>query len=373
LNSAVAILRRRAEHACREVVARVPPGAIRAAFAGGSVARDEVWFATVGPSRELEIYSDVDLFVVVADDAQADLVRSCARDVVAALPSQADGARFLRGVDAGVYYLSDLLTQPVRPGTADLADRHVWLYGDRSLTEPMRRAFGGSMAPAEALYLLENRAWDVLDPALGASDPQSRLKCVQALKAILDVGTAHLIVEGRFSPRLDERMRALQSNRPARLSSRVAATIGDALAARARLDEYLATGCPGGEAAAALVAEAWCELAPGVLGVAGSPDRLLAARCRRGHVLANHREFVRMRSARQSRVSAAVVGGRYARMAPRAALRTYALSCVLARRGVLTAHSAGEHAGYVEGLAAALGATRGTTTERARWALGERP
>ena len=116
-----------------------------------------------------------------------------------AIPDARDGVVFLRGVDVGVYRVHDLLAQPARPGTLDLREHHRWLYGDRSILDALAPAANRRIAATEALYLLENRAWDVLGAAAtGAGAFDAERSRVQAAKAILDVGAAHLIAEGRF-------------------------------------------------------------------------------------------------------------------------------------------------------------------------------
>src|SRR5262245_64714680 len=103
MKPAIEIMRERAAAAVRDLMARVPAGSVRAVFAGGSVGRGEVWSA----SRDgtLEIFSDIDLYVVVADDADASLVRRAGSDAAAAVPAASDGVVFRRGVDVGVYRL----------------------------------------------------------------------------------------------------------------------------------------------------------------------------------------------------------------------------------------------------------------------------
>jgi hypothetical protein len=59
VESADAVLRRRAGTIAEAIVQRAPEGAVALVFAGGSVARGNPWWAVVGD--RLEIYSDIDL------------------------------------------------------------------------------------------------------------------------------------------------------------------------------------------------------------------------------------------------------------------------------------------------------------------------
>ncbi len=357
----------RAERAVRELVSRAPAGSIRAAFTGGSVGRDEVWSGMEGNS--LAIYSDLDLFVVLADGADVEAVRRAASAVAAELPREKGGVVFHRGADVGIYRTSDLVAQPVRPGTVDLADRHHWLYGDAGVMDALRAAPRGALAPAEALYLLENRAWDALDAVADAASAPPRARATAA-KVVLDVGAAHLIVEGRFRPTIAERMAALRESAPASLDARALQSIMTAEGVR----RGQTRACLEPKAVLAIVAEAWCVLASRVLHPSASPSLdaalLLAERCANGDGVANAREFVRLRRrARLPLATALATGWRFARLAPVAALRTHALACTLSESGKATADALRFHTTYVARLASRLGCSDGTLDQRARAAL----
>jgi hypothetical protein len=376
VKSAIEIMIRRADDLARELVARAPAGSIRAVFAGGSVGRDEVWARPEGAT--LVVHSDLDLYVVMTDDADERAVRDAVAAVASALPEALDGVVFLRGVDAGVYRTGDLLAQPARPGTVDLRERHRWLYGDRSILESLAPSAHRSIAASEALYLLENRAWDALDAvahALGDARAIERSR-VQAAKVILDVGAAHLIAEARFVSTYAARMAALRSRAPSRLTPRTLAAIEASEAVRLG-------GMPESaiEARDALVllAEAWCTLAPAILSVASpavaerdgaDAAALLSVRCARDAFYDNYREFLRLRRrARLSLVGAAAAGLRLATLSPRAALRTHALARGLVEAARVSAPALSFHADYVAALAARLGFDQGPIDARARAAL----
>ena len=100
--SALEIQRSRASAMALELVKRSPQDAIACIFAGGSLARGEVWCARI--DDELEVYSDVDLYVVVSEEGLA-AVRSAAAAITTPGVS---GVRFLRSPDIGVYTRGDL-------------------------------------------------------------------------------------------------------------------------------------------------------------------------------------------------------------------------------------------------------------------------
>lgn len=367
VKSAIEILHERAEGAVRELVARAPGGSIRAAFAGGSLGRGEVWSGMEGSA--LAIYSDVDVYVVLSESVDEDAVRRVATAVAAELVRAPDAVVFHRGIDMGLYRLGDLVAQPVRPGTVDLAEHHVWLYGDRAVLDALRAAPRAAMAPAEALYLLENRAWDALDAVADATRAPRRAQATAA-KVVLDVGAAHLIVDGSFRPTIAARVAALRERAPASLDRTTLETIANAEQVRlgvtsARLDET---------AVLATVADAWWALAsrllhsdtPATTGAAS----LLAKRCHRGESMANYREFARLRRrAGLSLAAAAIIGWRFASLAPVTALRTHALARAFSESARETTAALRFHTAYVAGLASRLGCTDGSLDERARAAL----
>jgi hypothetical protein len=375
VKSAIEIMLRRADDVARELVERAPAGSILAVFAGGSVGRSEVWARPEG--EVLAIHSDIDLYIVITEGADEDAVRDAAARAASATPDIRDGVVFLRGIDAGVYRLPDLLAQPARPGTVDMREHHQWLYGDRAILDALAPAANRSIAATEALYLLENRAWDVLGAtaaAEGAGAHDAARARVQAAKAILDVGAAHLISEGRFVPTYLSRMDALRRRVPARLAPPALAAIETAEAVRlgnAPLHTLDARD------ALVLVADAWCELAPSIIakpeGASADTDdvpALLATRCARGALLDNYREFIRLRRrARWSLFAAATAGLRFATLSPRAVLRTHALARGLVESARAPAAALAFHADYVGAFAAHLGFDEGRLDSRARAAL----
>lgn len=359
MRSATEIMRERAAGVVRDLLVRAPANSVRSAFAAGSVGRDEVWSET--RDGVLHIYSDIDLYVVLTDGIAEGAVRRHAALISAAVANADSGVVFHRGVDIGVYRFDDLLAQPSRPGTIDLADHHVWLYGDRAIVDGLRRAMDRPIAASEALYLLENRAWDALAPGEGVPGR------VTAAKVVLDVLAAHLIAEGRFRPTQAARFSALAERRPERMSSRALEAI--AVAGRIRQGDAAATLAS--RDALALVGEAWCALAPAIL-ARGPNDaaRLLSVRCARGARTANVREFVRWRHhTGLSLVAAVAAAWAHADLSPVAALRTHALSRGLVESGAASSEALQFHTHYVERLSSRLVGGSGSLDDRARLAL----
>lgn len=362
MQPAIEIMRERAAAAVRDLIGRVPAGSIRAVFAGGSVGRGEVWSAA--RDGTLEIFSDIDLYVIIADDADASLVRRAGNEAAAALPAASDGVVFRRGIDVGVYHVEDLIAQPVRPGTIDLAEHHLWLFGDRAVVASLAGAWSRPMAPSEALYLLENRAWDVLE-----ADSEGSMAV--SAKATLDVLAAHLIAEGRFAPTYAAR-RAAHESQPVHFASPAAAAAVDA-AERFRRGESGEPVEPEPGDTMALLTEAWCSLGASILFGAGrnaNPVEILSVRCARGRRLSNYREFVRARHRMGlSNASAALAGLRFTALSPQAALRTHAIVRGLIESERVDASAVAFHTGYVTRLSVRLAPREATLDRRVRAAM----
>lgn len=357
MEPALAVLRRRAGTIAEAIVARAPAGAVAHIFAGGSLARGGVWAATI--DGILEIYSDIDLYVVVDAPALRGAVRAAAAAVLHAA-GEVPGVRFLRGVDAGVYTRADLRAQPLRPGTADLATRHIVLHGSAPLPGDLLPGAGGAMPAAEALYLLENRSWDTRDGAEPGT-PAARLECVRALKTDLDVAAAYMIVAGCDPCAVADPAASLGAGELPGVPPDVRAAALRALAAREDPGAFLA-GAPVGGGALATVCRAWLDLAPRVLDAPGAaPGDLLARRCNAGHRMDNAREFVRVAGcAGIGRVRALGGALRCSARSPRTTLRVHAIAQALA--GV----EWDAHAAHAARVTAALGFGAGTLDERVR-------
>ena len=358
--------RTRAAALARDLISRAPRGSITCIFAGGSLGRGEVWAATIGAG--LEIYSDVDLYVVTSDDAVLAPVRAAAATLAAAAPG-VDGVHFLRPPDLGVYTLGDLRAQPVRPGTVDLAVHHLVLEGDRDLPGRLPAPDVSSIPASEALYLLENRLGE-LSGGPAPDERAARLRVMRALKARLDVHSAHAIVARTFAPTLDARARQVAAHAPDTLDAESAADVADAYRAAADVTAWIAGREEGAEidrARAALV-RAWLALAPVVLDCPGArAETLVARRCHAGAYRENAREFIRLRHAFSIPMWRALLSApSLARLSPRAALRADALVRECGARDRYDARALRAHDRYVDRLTRRLGHAAGSLEMRAQ-------
>jgi predicted nucleotidyltransferase len=363
--SALDMQRARAAAVAREVVSRSPQGAIVSVFAGGSLARGEVWAAEAGGS--LEIYSDVDIYVVARDASSVVAVKAAARAVAADAPAETEGTRFLRPPDVGVYTEADLRAQPLRPGTIDLASRHVHLLGDPSVPARLPSLDAARIPANEALYLLENRAME-----LSAGEPEGgeRLALIKALKARLDVHAAHAIVSGSFAPTLVLRGQSLEKNPSPTLDGELRDEMRAGYRAAADVGAWLQAKSAETETRSALrsLARAWRVLAPIVLSVDGSRVHMMVARrCRSDARIANVREAIRLR-----RVAGTPLGIAAARalslsqLSPRAALRMHALVREFAREEDDGERIFAGHWRYLDRLTRVFGFAGGDVDARAR-------
>jgi predicted nucleotidyltransferase len=198
---------RHARELSSRIVKLAGEDAIRTVFAGGSVATGDV--ASVHVDGTLEILSDIDLYIVVADDADEAEVRRASREAAATLDTGAD-VRYARAHDVGVYTRDDLLAQPLRPGTASVAENHVLLHGDPDVVREMIEAATGTIPPEEGLYLIENRLIEYFSlPREGGA--AERLIRFYSLKVCLDAALAELLAAGRYASSVDARIEMLRA------------------------------------------------------------------------------------------------------------------------------------------------------------------
>jgi hypothetical protein len=330
-------------------------------FAGGSLARGAPWAAEL--DGKLEVYSDIDLYVVVEDVAFMDGVRAAVRAAIRQEEVEEGGVRFLRGVDAGVYTREDLRAQPVRPGTADLGSRHLLLHGDEKAVQALL-ARPQAMLPGEALYLLENRAWDAW--RTDDSDPaRARLSRVMSLKLDLDIAAACMIVDGADAASVSDPASMLRAGSLPGLDPAVRDAGLRAADARDDLGVFL-QNARDEEPCMARVCRAWLALAPRVMNDTGAgAAALLARRCRVGKRADNLREFVRVAGCVGiSRVGALAHAAGCSARSPRAALRLHPLARAFAESG--GEEVAREHIAYVERVTSALGFVTGPLDDRVR-------
>ena len=200
-NSSDDILSTITETAVERILHALKKDSVLAVFLSGSVARGRI--ACFNDGERLEIYSDLDISVVVSNQSHWEECRRRARAAAATVPLCGDRFKMYRSVDVGVYTLEDLHRQPARPGTVDVAATHRLLYGDPAVPSSLSNLAEASMEPEEALYLLENRLFEKAEllgalPAL-LSPGAERYFIYTALKAGQDAGAALLICSNQFS------------------------------------------------------------------------------------------------------------------------------------------------------------------------------
>lgn len=345
------------------LVRATPAGSIACIFAGGSLGRGEVWAAEVDGGTQ--IYSDIDLYVVAQNEGAVNRIK----EQVLELRDRMLPPGFLKAPDIGVYTRTDLLSQPLRPGTAELDTHHMMLYGDESIPRGLRDRSAAHIAPEEALYLIENRVRELTAPSSSRMGPDfERLELVAALKTRLDVYSAHAIAEGTFAPTLKEREQRFRTEPPRTLDSDASAFVAEGFAAARDVRAWVLEHRAGDEMKRSLHAliTAWRALAPRVLGGDAPAAELVARRCRTGAIAPNARDVLRLRR-RLARSLASIVPAIAVldRRSPVDALRVDALArCLAMETG--SEHDFAGHFAYIDRLTHQFGFNDGSIEERAR-------
>ncbi len=304
---------------------------VRAVFVGGSVAGGEAASRVIGST--VEIYSDVDLYVVLGDSADLDEVRHRCRAAGAELPLRGDGFVFYRAPDVGVYTFEDLATQPARPGTVGLDSRHMMLFGEKDIPEKAALRIGSNISHEESLYLLENRLLEmvVLQSDLEKEDGvDGGYGSFVACKTCLDVVAATLIVYGQFEAGRSDRLRRLQA-----LGMNEDIGWSDAQLDFAGLCDTALRRMPAADwaesvpfeltaaAAVALALHVWKHIAAGF---ENDWSSTLLRRCRNGEYLRNFRQFRALNARCGFKQRGAMMSGaKLSRYSPVDALRMSAL------------------------------------------------
>jgi predicted nucleotidyltransferase len=302
-NSPDDILAAIAETAVERILHALKKDPVLAIFISGSVARGRI--ACFDTGDRLEIFSDLDLSVIVPNRSHWEDCRRRVRAAVAKVSLAGEGFKIFRPLDVGVYTLDDLNRQPVRPGTVDIATNHRLLYGNPAVPAALSSFAGAPMDPGEAMYLLENRMLERAEmfgerPSL-LSPGDERYLVYTALKAGLDAGAALLIYSNRFSTDQTEWPERLREASGAPDSSSLfpesgLESIERFLDALWNLQSFMkrpeCSYTTEWERAERLILAVWFNIAARVY--PGEPTdwvRLVPARCRRGQPLANLREF----------------------------------------------------------------------------------
>ena len=209
MNSTQSTAVARADALAQVILRAIGTDKVISIFAGGSLARNEI--AAYSTDDGVEIYSDIDLYVVVVDNCDGAVVRGRIRDAVEEFDRTpaVDGVTFAARSDVGVYKMADLQTLVPRPGTVCLRDARL-LHGKGDVLE---RAPGDvtAIAPDEALYLIENRMTEMLALEERTDAVGKRYAAYHGVKLCLDVGAALLIAGGKFSCSPSERMELLMA------------------------------------------------------------------------------------------------------------------------------------------------------------------
>jgi len=343
---------------------------LRAVFVGGSLAGDDITWASVG--GVIEVYSDIDLYVVVAADADEEAVRAAAATAAETVAPDA-GVVMTRAADVGVYGVEDLLEQPARPGTVALAGRHIHLHGDETIYDDMRARIGTVIDPVEALYLIENRLAGVASLAAAEAGPKGRLASALRLKTYLDVAAAYAIVSGRYDGSRDGALRAVAGLAQAgRVPAAHVSRCQEAARCLGTLGEYLlAQGDRALEAGAETTAvEAWKRIAGERYGLSEEEwVEMIERRCHRSQHAGNFRQFVAMRRRMgRTRPKSMWEGMHLTGFAPVDALRVASLADAAVReRGKDDSlQSLGAYGAFIDRLTGTCGFVDGPLAARAR-------
>jgi hypothetical protein len=186
---------------------------LRAVFLAGSLAVGEAVLVSGPDGRDLCL-SDLDLGLVLRDGRDRDRVRVAATRWLSG-DSAGPARRFFAGLDVGVYATSDLEAQPLKPGTLEVSQTGVVLWGDDAALRAWPRFATDRIPLAEARSLLANRTAELLRAAHAAPAPdRAYVRAFDAAyaagKTVLDAGTALLVATGAYrvglGPRLDAMM-----------------------------------------------------------------------------------------------------------------------------------------------------------------------
>jgi hypothetical protein len=291
------------ERVARAVAEELHGETIDSVFVAGSVARDEV-AAFAGPEG-VEIYSDLDLFVVLQDARDAEGARRRARRAAAGVPRVGDGFRIVPEPGVGVFSEEDFLSQKPRPGTVEIAEFHVVLCGNAETPKKAARFIASQIDVTEALYLVENRLCELagLEERLeeDPSDTIRRYLRYARSKSCLDAASAALIAAGRFHTARGERMRRIREEAPGNGVSRylppsAAAAVEraheDIAGLRATREPTVAYDPSSRGVVEGVLLEVWNRVARDASGLGtGDWERLVGWRAKRGRWIANAREL----------------------------------------------------------------------------------
>lgn len=170
-----------------------------ALIVSGSHARgDAVWAEVAGHTLSL---SDLDLYAVVPDRAAQ---RAAGRRAAADRPglkARLAGLGLAGSLEVAFLTPADLARLPARPGTLELKRHGRVVEGDPGWIARVPDWGARDVSAEEALLLLENRAFELLDARPGLARPEvlARLKARHAtLKTALDLAGVECLAAGEY-------------------------------------------------------------------------------------------------------------------------------------------------------------------------------
>lgn len=341
MNNSQDILNDVARDVVRRVVAELGEDNVRSVFLSGSVVSGEVSGCTV--DGVIEIYSDADLYVIVNDSIDIEQARAAVGRIIAAYSRTTDTYALLSAPDVGVFDEADLMQQPARPGTVDVANRREELFGQPVDVMLDGRFRADAIDPREALYLLENRLLEIGDAAAMKQTPaQERFARYVILKAGVDLVTAVLVAAGEYrtgrgsrfeafdSGELRTRLDALMPERARPMVKACRQELDAIQAAFARDPSEFARRDP----VERVIAEAWVRIARRIFG-SGDPVGLMSRRVKGQSTASNLRDLLILaRRAGMNRLRMSIAAAPNARFDTLALLRIAGLLDACRRHGV---------------------------------------
>jgi hypothetical protein len=332
------------------VIGRLGTESLKSIFVSGGTARNEI--ASFRTATGIEIYSDLDVFVILRNGADLESARRAARTAASDLARDGRGFRILPLADVGVFTESDFLAQKARPGTVEIRESHSVLYGN---TESPLKASGlvaSAIDEDEGLYLIENRLSEIAivrsEAGEDNSDACRRYLRYVLLKSCTDAATAVLIVLGQFHPARSERWRRFRNARThgdldGLLPNGAAELIESSFDQLTRLQTVFEKGIGEGEAPGSgeevMLLGVWERIARRIAPRdPGDWAGLVEWRCKGGRWAGNARELSALaRRASISRTRMFLGSAGLARLSPVAALRLWGLvTALLAEEGLST-------------------------------------
>ncbi|UCH83856.1 MAG: hypothetical protein JSW50_15685 [Candidatus Latescibacterota bacterium] len=322
----------------------VGDGNILTAFLAGGVARDEISVAIV--AGHTEIYSDIDLYIVVSDEVDVEHTNRQTQEYAASLPRAADEFTIYPSPDVGVYSAEDLRAQTVRPGTVEIRSAHRVLAGSLDITRLTDRFVATAIDPKEGMYLLENRLSEISAIARGLCGGAGSLRYAHytLLKGCQDLLSAVLITLGQFKESRAKRMetfetKAFRKNASGMLDDNAMESIAGSYRSLLRLQNVIDIQVIDLEAkrrhVEALLLETWRRLAARIYGgEQGVWADVVERRCRVQRWMTNTRELLVLgKRMGVSRGGLAIRLGRIARFSPVEVLRLSGLVDLVLQRG----------------------------------------